>query len=613
MKEKILALLEKAKTSITTLFNRFPFATIYIIFQFVLFSLLIEWDYFDIHPKQEYFLSIGIAATYSLIFLSILIQILSERFKWDVTKKYLLNFLALFVTSILYVVFLRNDFLAFDSISGSFTAGTYRLVVYILLTGLSLLVIPFVKDKDNETWWNFTIFSINKFAVSLLYAIVIYAGVAIALGALQQFWEIELFTHQYELLPVFSFILFAPLYFLSEVYDFSSKAKYELPKFLNIFGKFILTPLIVIYSAILYPYMISFPFKQEWPSNQATFIILAMLTMIYAVMYIFWQSKEGTPERKFLNVFTKIANGIALPTILFWGYSLWLRIDAYNLTVNRFMLMVIIFWFLFNSAYLLFSKVKDVRVIIGTFIGLVAFFFYFPFTSFYFGQRAQISRLIEIAKSQETYVNNLVVVGQKEKTSGKEVEMIDTLSYLNQFHSLNQASKYLSSDVKTKLNIDKYGYAKTYLYRFGTEEPIFFKERLPLSGNGLEEIKYRTLVLSNSNIPVPQGYSTFETVEMYTSDEIKLGKNFAEYKGIRFDIVLDITNPLFEVGSYQYSVFSKPMPSESFGPDTLKTTDASLLSFKSGDYVLIAKTMGVDVKNNEITNIQYINGILFKK
>jgi hypothetical protein len=609
MKDKILSLLNRVKESVVSLFNRFPVATVLIVIQAVALSLVVELNYFDIHPKQEYFLVIGVVATYSVIFHSILIQLLTERFGWSLKKNLLLNLGALILTDILCIVFLYNDFMAYDTLTGTFTAGIYRVLVYVALSGLLLLIVPFLKDKDNKTWWNFTLFSANKFAVSLLYSIVLYAGISIALAALESFWSITLFEHQYELLPIITFILFAPLNFLSDVFDFNFKGEIVLPKFLSIFGKYILTPLIVIYTAILYPYMFSFPFKQEWPSNQATFIIVAMLAMIYAVMYIFWQTKEGDKDFKFINLFVKIANAISIPTVAFWAYSLWLRIDEYKLTVNRFMLMAIILWFMFNSIYFVFAKVRDIRVVLSAFVLVIALSFYMPFTSFYFGQRAQVARLNQIATDQGIVKEGKIVKGNKEKTADSEVQMKDILVYLNQFHGLNQVTPILSDEILKKVDVDGYGYSALFLNRYSQSDNVFFAELLPAS-NGFQEMGFKSISLDyNIYSSIPEGVTQFVLVEGYPSENVKVNGTKFTYNDITFDITLNLEDERFFT-NMNYNVDKSTMP---YGPDTLITKDANLLTFKSGEYVLVIRNINTSVKDGKIVDIQYLNGILFKR
>ncbi len=609
MKDKLISLLNKIRESVVSLFNRFPVATVLILIQAVALSLVVELDYFDIHPKQEYFLVIGIVTTYAVIFHSILIQFLTERFNWKLNQNLLANLGSMLLTAGLGALFLYNDFVAYDTLAGVFTSGIYRLLVYIALSGVILLIVPFIKDKDNKTWWNFTLYSANKFAVSLLYSIVLYAGIAIALGALEQFWSITLFQHQYELLPIFTFILFAPLNFLSDVYDFNFKGEIVLPKFLSIFGKYILTPLIVIYTAILYPYMFSFPFKQEWPSNQATFIIVAMLAMIYAVMYIFWQTKDGDKDFKFINIFVKIANAISIPTVAFWAYSLWLRIDEYKLTVNRFMLMAIILWFMFNSVYFVVSKVRDIRVVLSAFVLIIVLAFYMPFTSFYFGQKAQIARLSEIATKQNIVVDGKIVKGTKEKDPDSETQMKDILVYLNQFHGLKEVSPMLSDEIIKQVNVDSYGFSPLFLNRYSQTDNVFFSELLPASGN-LEEMRFKTVSLdSDIYSSIPEGVTQFMLIEGYPSENVKVEGTKFTYNGIKFDIDINLQDSRLYT-NLNYNVDKSTTP---YGPDTLLTKDANLLTFKSGEYVLIVRNVNVSLKDSKVQEIQYLNGILFKR
>lgn len=608
MKEAILSIIKRIKLSISNLFNRFPIATIYIILQYIILTLITESNYFDIHPKQMFFLVLVSLTTYALIFHSIIIQLLTERYKWELKKNILFNLLSVFITSLVFVIFTYKDFIAFDTLDGTFTGNLYRLGVFVALSGLLTILIPFWKDKENKTWWKFTMYSINKIAISLVYSIVIYIGISIALSALSEFWSITLFDNQFELLAIFSFILFAPLNFLSDVYDFKFKGELLLPKFMTIFGKFILTPLVVIYTAILYPYMFSFPFKQTWPSNQSTFIILAMLAMIYAVMYIFWNTDEDETNYTFFKRFTILANSLLIPTIIFWAYSLWLRIDAYKLTVNRFALMVIIVWFLLNSLYLLIAKKKDIKVILTSFIILISITFFLPFSSFYFSNKAQLTRFNEIAVDQNVLVDGKYAQVAKETKANSDQDMKDILRYLNQFHDLNTIKPLLSDNISKKLEIDQSGYSKYLVTRYGYGENLFFKELLPISDYANMGNTYISIFLDNSSLDIPKEYKTFDVLDNYAYSQIKYTKDSIEVNGNIYKIDIDLK-------SEKLLTFTENMihKNQYFGPNAYFVKDQTFLTFESNDTKLMITELNGSTNDGKFTEINSIVGIIFKK
>jgi hypothetical protein len=609
MNDRLKAILGSIKRSIVSLFSRFPIASIYIILQFITATFLIQAEYYETHPRQTFALILIIGSTYALIAHSIIIQFLSERFNWNEIKKYLFNLGSVIFTSAFYILILRNDILDFDTLNGAFTGSIYRLLIFIGVSVLCVFLVPFLKKYENETWWNFTLYSINKAAISVLYSVVLYSGLAIALGALQEFWDITLFKHQFELLPLFVFVLFAPLNFLSDVYNFNSKIKFELPKFLAIFGKFILTPLVIIYTAILYPYMYSFPFKSEWPSNQSTFIILAMISMIYAVMFIFWNTKEKDEHFKFIKIFTKVANLISIPTVIFWAYSMWLRIDAYKLSVNRFVVMAIILWFLFNSFYFVFSKTKDIRIVLGSLLSILILSFYFPFSAYYFSQRAQESRLISIANEQKIFVDGKIVVGEKELVVGTDDAMKNIVVYLNQFHNLKGIQLKLSTDILEKIKIDSYGFSTVIKNNYNYYNSLFFKELLPAYlGQPDRAIQYLTITLDVDSVEIPQGYTKIKTLDYMNMSDYTINKTQLTFDGHTYDLYVNAEDERF-----------KSEPSQSFGnsskfdSNVLYAPNAGLITFEAQDTLFLVTTMSGSFKNGLMTELQSVTGIVFIK
>lgn len=582
--------------SLKTLTSRFPFVVLYILIQYFLISSIVWRDLFKYTPKTEYFIILGVISTYSLIMQSITIQFITEKNKWSIKKNIFINILLIIGNLFVTAFFLYSDFKSYDILKGEFTAGTYKLLVYLVLSGISLLITPFLKQKDDELWWDFTTTSAGKIVVSGLYSVVLFIGIAIALGALDQFWNIKFNQWQYELLAVFTFVLFLPLHFLSDVYDFKNKVEQQLPKFLEVFGKFILVPLIVVYMGILYPYMFSFPFKSEWPNNQATFIILAMLSMIYSVMYIFWRTKVGDRNYRFITIFIKLTNLISIPTILFWMYSLWLRVQAYGWTINRLMLMTLIFWFLFTSFYLTLAKYRDIRIILLSLIFFISLPFYTPFLVFNISQQSQINRLISIAKENDIYQNNRIFIGEKEKIAHSDEEMINTLVYLNNFHTLNKVKNIFSADLVDYMKINEYGYSSYFVNRYNVQTPLFFKETIKEDPFYTNKI-FRNVQLVSDYYSLPSN-STYFNFMNGPDVNINAEKRTINYDGVEFKIDIDLNKSGFEKSISSYTIITKEL---------------SLMSFYSGDYVFIANEIGGEFTDSTLTNLQFVSGIILKK
>lgn len=608
-------------SGVKTLFRRFPVTTVLVIIEFIGLSILTENKFFHeyVNMNYSYLFGLSMLANVSLIFGTITVQLSSERFGFYGWKKYGLHALFIAVVALIAYLLITPDFESFKLLSGSFTGNTYRLLILVFLSGLSMFTVPFLKDGSSKEWWNFFITSVFRASVSVLYSVALYIGLALALFAIDAFWKFTFFDNQYALVSIFSFVLVAPLHFLHDVYAFSMESVViEIPKYLSILVKYILTPLIGIYTIILYPYIFSFPFRDTWPANESTGIILALHAMIYAGIVLFYGVKEGSEDEKFKRLFTKITAVISIPTVIFWLYSLYLRIDAYGVTVNRFVLMVLILWFLGTSLYLLLSKgTTNIKYILSGLFILVAGAFYLPFSSFYWGEKAQLARLVDIAKSEGLYKEGLIERGVKPKVSGNDYTMGEITYYINMYSKSKTLEKYLGSSVKEHFEINKYGYASVKGVvgvdrEYGSPDSfsaLYYSEPTNVQPN---QESYATIRLDIENVPIPEGYKTTRYLYINYSD---LGENTFKVDGYTFEINIDPkADFLYGAAKTENELETELGPkTQAVIPNTSFVDDVSKVTFTDGEAVFIVEEFSGRYENDKFTKLDSVMGYLFLK
>ncbi|KKR06490.1 MAG: hypothetical protein UT34_C0001G0531 [candidate division WS6 bacterium GW2011_GWF2_39_15] len=604
MKLSLLELFHRSYVSIIGIFRRFPVTATLIIIEFIGMSLLTELDYFRDHGKEAYLLEMVLLANFALSALTVNIQLASERYGLPVLKRIALNIAAFVLIGGFSYLFLYKDINSFNILNGTFTGNTYKMLIMAGLSVLSVAISPFLKDENSNEWWNLMITTFYRGSISVLYSVALYIGLSLAFLAVDAFWKFTFFDNQYALVAIFSFVLVAPLHFLHGIYEFPKKSTLiQLPKYLLIMVKYILTPLIGIYTIILYPYIFSFPFREEWPANEATGIILALMVMIYAGIALLYGLPQGTSDEKFKTLFTKISTAIALPTILFWIYSLWLRINAYGMTVNRFVLMAVILWFLAVTLYYLFSRNTNIKYPLAGLWILLFVIFYFPFTSFYWGEHSQINRLINIAKDEKLYVNGKIEKGDKPAVAGNDYVMGEIIVYLNLNNGIKKVENVLGDTVMEGLTLNKYGYVKEVAQRYSLSGSVFYANPTNQIPAATEEF---VASLDVTSLDILEGYTKVVYKEVPYED---MKKNTFTLDEVVYTVDLDFEDPAFSTTSKNLSENEK-----SFGPTgSYFTTDITKLSFESSNTIFIINHVGGMYKNGKITGFNFINGYLFTK
>jgi hypothetical protein len=85
------------------------------------------------------------------------------------------------------------------------------------------------------------------------------------------------------------------------------------------------------------------------------FSIFGYITYMFS--YVFEE------KNKFIKIFRKVFPYIVIPQIFMLFYAIYLRINQYDITINRYFIVVFGLWLLIISLYYIFSKKKHLAFI----------------------------------------------------------------------------------------------------------------------------------------------------------------------------------------------------------------------------------------------------------
>ena len=162
---------------------------------------------------------------------------------------------------------------------------------------------------------------------------------------------------------ILSLAIIAPLFALTQIpkkKEFREN-HFNENMFFSFLTKFVAIPFITIYFLILYAYSIKVLMNfGDWPKWEVTWMVIwfsvfGYITYIYS--YIFEKSVA------FIKSFRKVFPYIVIPQIFMLFYAIYLRINQYDLTINRYFVVVFGLWLLVISIYYIFSKKKHLSII----------------------------------------------------------------------------------------------------------------------------------------------------------------------------------------------------------------------------------------------------------
>ncbi len=266
--------------------------------------------------------------------------------------------------------------------------------------------------------------------ISLFFSGVIFAGVGIILSAVDLLLfgiDSRSFAHAANII----FVLFAPMYFLSLVPNYSVededkiKSAVNCPKFLEILISNIIIPLTSIFTVILVLYIALNITGSFWADN-----LIEPMLVAYSIVVIVVYILAGNLENKFAKTFKKVFPKVLIPVVLFQILASVLKIGDVGLTHSRYYAILYGFFaVLAGVVYSFFGPAKR-GIVPAAFIILSVFSALPPIDAFTVSKLNQIGTLEKVLVKNGILADDRIVPKENIPDQDKLI-IVNTASYIS--------------------------------------------------------------------------------------------------------------------------------------------------------------------------------------
>ena len=349
IKENVKKLLLHFKSGV----ERFPITIILAFLHFITGIYIAEVRSF----QSDEFVEVNLLL-FGSIFITAMCEMLYEKYfykqnRWLVRGIY--SVITFAVSIIVFVEYLRTS--------------DYYNIYYFTLIPISIvlfLLIPILKKKENKEKYLQSVFS--NFVITGIFVAVLWIGIEIILTTVNYlffnsgdslFFRLTTYSFWF-ITEVFGASLFLSL--LKKPDD--NLENYEFPFIFNLLIKFVIIPLIIIYTGVLYIYMMKVLISMHLPKGLISHLVLWYTAFSVAVMILI---TPFTQKDKFFENFKKYFPYFSIPLIFASLFAVFQRTYQYGITENRYYVLISIFWLLF--CMILYIRKMNIT---GIFISLIA-------------------------------------------------------------------------------------------------------------------------------------------------------------------------------------------------------------------------------------------------
>lgn len=381
------------------------------------------------------------------------------KFKKDVFTKYPLTIFFMYLSTTISLIYIKNiDKFPFYSfilalfisvpLSGKleglskYKDNRFKKISYfLLLTNLAGITFYFSKISLNEkllttfllfiSYFSFFILVDDKgknetdyflkvletFINSIVFSIIMLIGLLFIIFSIEELFGIHFDSYIYPRTSIAVMGYFFILIFLSALQENKNNV---YSKFLEFLISKVLSPLLSLYLIILYAYLIKILLTQSYPKN-----IVPYLTLFYGVIGSFFCYSAKLLEKKYVQTYIKFFYKTLIPLVIMSYFSILPRIMQYNLTENRYFVLIVALWLSILIVADLFVKKKFDKIFIASFLLLTFVCSVGPLSAINLSKLLQKNRLETLLQIPKETINE-----QSQK------EIYEILYYFERRHSL---------------------------------------------------------------------------------------------------------------------------------------------------------------------------------
>jgi hypothetical protein len=262
---------------------------------------------------------------------------------------------------------------------------------------LSVAFLPFLAASEEIAFWQYNRRLFLGFLRAVVFSGVLYAGVSIALGALDKLFGVEVQEETYLRIWFVAAFVVNTWIFLAAVPERLSNLAHEreYPRGLKIFAQYVLTPLAFTYLLILLAYLVKLVAGAEWPSGWIGWLV-ASVSVTGLLGFLLVHPLRSDPGEGWIRTYARWLFIGLIPAALMLLVAFWKRILPYGLTELRVLGVVLGLWLLGIGVLFTIRSKASIRTIPVTLAAVLLLTLYGPFSLIWISVNSQASRLAHL-------------------------------------------------------------------------------------------------------------------------------------------------------------------------------------------------------------------------
>lgn len=317
----------------------------------------------------------------------------------------------------------------------------------VLTFHLAVSVVPYLGFAASHGFWQYNRVLFFRFLLATLYSGVLFAGLSLALAAIDNLLGIDVPDLHYPRLFFLIAFFFHPVHFLAGVptdYEELERSR-DYPGALRVLSQFVMLPLVAVYVTILMLYLGRIVVTGTWPSGWTGYLVSSLAVAgIFSLLVAYPERIAG--KKAWIDRYA-LAFWIAIvPASVMVLLALWQRIEQYGVTERRYLLGVLAVWLGATAVHRVITRSRDIKgiplslAVIGvvTFVG--------PWSAYAVAERSQAGRVQAILAAHGGLVEGRVGADAVEIPHDEWEQVEEAVGYLIDNHGTGAVEGWVGDE-----------------------------------------------------------------------------------------------------------------------------------------------------------------------
>lgn len=302
---------------------------------------------------------------------------------------------------------------------------------------LSVAFLPWWGGGEGPAFWQYNRRLFESFLRSALFSGVLYLGLAVALGALDKLFGVDVEGETYaRLWFIIAFVVNTWIFLAGVPETFEELEESDnYPRALKVFTQYILTPLVAIYLVILTAYLVKILITGTWPNGWIGYLV-SSVGAVGILGFLLVHPLRLRQDEGWIRTYSRWLFIGLIPAAAMFLMALWKRVGPYGLTELRFLGLLLGAWLLGIALMYTVRREMGIRIIPVSLAIILLLTAFGPLGATAMSVRSQADRIRDISEAGNLRITGDVPGDQPILGDTAVREMSEALRFLLERNAL---------------------------------------------------------------------------------------------------------------------------------------------------------------------------------